>query len=87
MADAHLVRLVVERRKRLVASVLGFAEREFFDQLTPDQRAEFRDKVLHSADEFTDLMRDILKVVGEDIVVNDHVVTVLEQIHANTRRR
>lgn len=63
--DNSLVRLVGERRKRLVASILGHAEREFFDQLTPIQQREFRGKVLTSIDEFADMMRDILKVAHE----------------------
>lgn len=58
-------KLVGERRKRLVASIMGHAEREFFDQLTPIQQREFRGKVLQSIDEFADLMRDILKVADD----------------------
>lgn len=87
MADAHLIRLVVERRKRLVASILGHAERTFYAQLTPEQREDFRAKVLTSADEFADLMRDMLKVVGEDVVVNARAVELIEAIHHNTGRR
>ncbi len=87
MTDAHLIRLVVERRKRLVASILGHAERTFYSQLTPEQREAFRDKVLSSVDEFSDLMRDMLKVVGEDVMVNSHALDLIEAIHDNTRRR
>lgn len=87
MADAHLIRLVVERRRRLVASILGHAERAFYSQLTVEQREEFRAKVLASADDFADLMRDMLKVVGEDVVVNTRAVDLIEAIHDNVRRR
>ena len=84
MADSHFVRLVGARRKRLVASILGHAEREFYSQLTESQREDFRLKVLDSVDDFADLMRDIIKVTGEDVVVNAHVVDMIERIYAAT---
>lgn len=81
MSDPMMIKLVTERRKRLVASILGHAEREFYDKLTPPQRDEFRRKVLSSVDEFADLIRDLLKVTGEDTLVNDHVLELLGKIH------
>lgn len=85
MADGHLARLIGERRKRLVASILGHAEREFFDSLTPEQQREFRRKVLASIDDFSDLMRDVLKIVSEDVVVNQHALELLESLHSGQR--
>lgn len=85
MADAQLIRLITERRKRLVASIMGHAEREFYTQLSPQQQADFRRKVLGSVDEFADLVRDLLKVTGDDVVVNDHVLRLLEQLHDGQR--
>lgn len=85
MADAQLIRLITERRKRLVASIMGHAEREFFDALTPQQQAEFRRKTLGAIDEFADLMRDVIKITSEDVVVNDHALTLLSQIHDGQR--
>lgn len=81
MADTQMARLIGERRKRLVASILGHAEREFFDALTKEQQQEFRRKVLSSVDEFADLMRDVLKITGEDVVVNGYALELLENIH------
>ena len=78
---SHMARLVGERRKRLVASIMGHAEREFFDDLTVEQQQAFRAKVIGSIDEFADLMRDVLKVVSEDVVVNSHALELLEAIH------
>lgn len=85
MADTHLTRLVRERRKRLVASILGHAEREFFPQLSAEQQTAFRDKTLASIDDFADFVRDIIKVTGEDVVVNAHVVQILEDLHHGQR--
>lgn len=85
MADPQLIRLISERRKRLVASIMGHAEREFFAQLSPQQQAEFRRKTLGAIDEFTDLMRDLLKITSDDSAVNEHVLTVLGQLHDSHR--
>jgi hypothetical protein len=85
MADSQMTRLIGERRKRLVASILGHAEREFFTQLTPEQQRDFRRKVLGSIDEFADLMRDVLKIASEDVVLNQHAIDLLESLHSQQR--
>ena len=85
MAESQFTRLIRERRKRLVASILGHAEREFYPQLDPEQREAFRAKVIDSIDSFADLMRDIVAVQGEDAVVNAHVVQLIEEIHRATQ--
>lgn len=84
MAD-QMARLIAERRKRLVATIMGHAEREFFDRLTPQQQQDFRRKTLGAIDDFADLMRDVLKITGEDVVVNGHALELLEKIHDNQR--
>jgi hypothetical protein len=84
MADP-LVRLIGERRKRLVASILGHAEREFYAQLSPQQQKAFREKTLGAVDEFADLMRDVVRVTGDDAPVNEHVIDLLEAIHRKLR--
>lgn len=79
--DSQMVKLVTERRRRLVATVMGHAEREFFSQLTPQQQADFRRKTLAAIDDFCDLMRDLLRITGDDAVINEHAISLLEQIH------
>lgn len=81
----QLIRLIGERRKRLVATVMGHAEREFFAQLTPAQQQDFRRKTLGAIDEFADLMRDVLKITSEDVVVNSHALELLQAIHDGQR--
>lgn len=82
MAEPQLIRLIGERRKRLVATIMGHAEREFFSQLSAQQQAEFRKRTLGAIDEFADLMRDVVKITSDTTVVNDHAIVLLEQIHA-----
>lgn len=81
----QMARLITERRKRLVATIMGHAEREFFDQLTAAQQQDFRRKTLQAIDDFADLMRDVLKITGEDVVVNSHALELLTAIHDNQR--
>ena len=81
----QLVRLITERRKRLVATIMGHAEREFFTKLTLAEQQDFRRKVLQAIDDYTDLMRDVLKISGEDVIVNGHALELLEQIHDGQR--
>ena len=87
MAESQMTRLLVQRRKRLVASIMGHAEREFFDRLTPAQREDFRDKTLDSIDEFYDLVRDLLKISSDQFVVNDEALGLLRQIHQGVNGR
>lgn len=84
MAESQMTRLLMQRRKRLVASIMGHAEREFFGQLTAEQREDFRDKTLDSIDEFYDLVRDLLKISSDQFMVNDEALDMLRQIHAST---
>lgn len=84
MADSHLARLIGARRKRLVATILGHVERNC--DLDPDVYGELRFVVLGALDEFCDLTRDILKVVSEDVVVNQHALELLEQLHRDVRQ-
>jgi hypothetical protein len=85
MADSQLARLIGERRKRLVATILGHAEREFFTQLTPQQQRDFRAKTLTAIDDYADLMRDVLKISGDGVVLNSHALELLEALHDNQK--
>jgi hypothetical protein len=77
----QMMRLITERRKRTVATIMGHAERELWHKLTVGEQQEFRRKVLQAIDEYTDLVRDVLKISGEDVVVNGHALELLQQIH------
>jgi hypothetical protein len=78
--------LVTEQRRRLVAGLMGHAEQEFFDVLTPAQRKAFRDKVLASVNAYHDFVLDVIKVSKDDHVRNEHAVTLIQQVHESQRR-
>jgi hypothetical protein len=66
------------RRDRAVGSILGYAERELFKSLTPDQRQTFRSVVLDAMNGYHDSVLDLVK--AEDGIRNDAVIDLLERI-------
>jgi hypothetical protein len=85
-SDDIIRRLAIEQRKRLVASILGHAERELFPQLTPVQQRQLRDKVLSSVNAYHDFMLDVIRVGADDGVRNTLAIDLLQQVHASQRR-
>lgn len=85
-SNTQMARLVTERRKRLVASIMGYLEREVYRHLTTSEQRELRLKVLGAVDEFADLMRDVLKVSSDGEAVNEHAIELLEALHDGQRQ-
>jgi hypothetical protein len=80
--------LLQAQRKRVVASILGHAEREIYPLLSPLQRTTFRNKVLTSIDVYHDLVMDLIKVYEgrDDSVVNEEMLRLLRGIHTDLKR-
>lgn len=80
--------LLQAQRKRVVASILGHAEREVYPHLTPPQRQAFRLKVLSSIDVYHDLVMDLIKVYEgrDDSIVNEEALILLRNIHDGLKR-
>lgn len=66
------------RRDRAVGSILGWAEREIFPQLTEEQRRAFRSVVLDATNGYHDSVLDLVK--AEDGSRNDVVIELLERL-------
>jgi hypothetical protein len=80
-------RLLVEQRKRLIASILGAAEgSRWWSLLSVAEQRAHRDKVLASVGTFYDFCRDVIKVTGEDIIRNDYAVDLLSKVHDSQLR-
>jgi len=71
------------RRDRAVGSIIGYAEREIFKDLSVEQRAGLRQVVLDATNGYHDSVLDLVK--AEDGVRNDRVVELLEQLDAQLR--
>ena len=86
MADDIIRRLAIEQRKRLVAGILNSAEKSaWWSRLRPEEQRAFRDKVLDSVGVYHDFMLDVIKVSDDD-PINEHALTLLEQVRVSQRR-
>lgn len=86
MAD-EVRELIIQQRGRCVAGILQLSEQTFYEKLTPAERKVFRQKVLDSIGTYHDLVLDVLKVQRKSNVINEEVIPLLRQIHANTEGR
>lgn len=66
------------RRNRAVGSILGWAERELFPKLSPQERADLRQVVLDATNSYHDSVLDLVK--AEDGVRNDEVVAAIVRL-------
>lgn len=88
MGQVELVRaLAVEQRKRLVASLMEYAERNLYPSMTGDARRAYRDKVLASVGVYHDMMLDVLRAsMSDDVLVNEEALGLLRSIHSGQQR-
>jgi hypothetical protein len=87
MAEDMVRRLVSEQRKRLVAGLMNAVEAQpWYSRLTPSEKATYRQDVLSRVGVYHDFMLDVIKVNGEDTVVNGHALDLIEQVHAGQQR-
>lgn len=85
---ADIVRsLAVEQRKRLVASLMSHAEQSsWWSKLSSIEQRELRKKVLDSVGTYHDFILDVVKVSGEDSMVNEQALGLIQQVHAGQTR-
>ena len=69
-----------------MGSILGYAERELFKSLTPEQRVTFRSVVLDAMNGYHDSVLDLVKAEDDTYVRNDEVVTLLERVSGQLDR-
>lgn len=81
-----VARLLMEQRKRLIASILGAAETSpWWGKLSVQEQRAHREKVLAAIGVFYDLCRDIVKVSNDDSVRNDLALSLIQQVHDGQR--
>lgn len=87
MTESNLVeRLLSEQRARMVAGIMGYAERELYPTMTDRQKLLFRRKVMESVGVFYDFVRDALRATSVEatahgVVLNDEAMRLLGEIH------
>ncbi len=81
MTEDRLRKLLVVQRRRLVGTILGFAERELYPQISKDQQQAFRAKVLTAVEGYHDLVMDIVGVAEDDnVIINAEALELLRDI-------
>lgn len=74
--------LAKEQRKRLVGSLMTFAEQEMYPYLPDDVKKRYREKVLQTTGQYHDMVLDCLKAsISDSTVVNEQALEMLRQIH------
>lgn len=87
MSSDFVRNLLIEQRKRLAGSVMGYAEKTLFDRMTPPEQRAFREKVLSAVGAYHDTCLDILKAsVNDGSVVNAEALTLLTEIHTLVKK-
>lgn len=78
--------LLNEQRKRLVANLLGFMEHTpWWQYLTADDKEALRNRVFLAASTYHDVALDLLKVLGEGVLINEDAVRLIQATHDRTR--
>lgn len=82
-ANEYVKRVLVERRKRLVGTILGQAEKVVYPQLTRSQQDAFRDCVLRAVGSYHDVALDLLSAsIDDGGMVNEEALRILTEVHS-----
>lgn len=75
---------LANRRNRCVGSILGNAERDFFEKLTPQQRDAFRQLVRDAVGSYHDSVLDLVRA-EDGVMRNEEVLAMLTRIERQVR--
>jgi hypothetical protein len=80
-------RLATERRKRAVGAIMGHAEQSaWWPKLTAEEQRAFRDKVLGAINDYHDLMLDMIRITGDDALINEKTLQVIQSVRESQQR-
>jgi hypothetical protein len=84
----QFVRNMLNRqRKRVVATIMGYAEQTFFDRLSEQEKADFRHRVLGAVGQYHDTAFDLINSsVNDGMMLNEEAVRVLAKFNENAAR-
>lgn len=87
MPNDFVRNLLIEQRRRVVGSIMSYAETEILPAVPPVKRKEFRDKVLASVGAYHDVCLDVLKAsINDGFITNEEVLTALRDIHSDVKK-
>lgn len=77
-------KMLIERRQRLVGTLMRYFEAEVYPKLTEAERRELRKRVLTAIDSYHDVCLDMLKASVEDgSVLNDEATRLLARLNSS----
>jgi hypothetical protein len=86
MSSDFVRALLTEQRKRLVATILGYIERNISYKLTTDERLDLRDEIKDAINNYHDCVLDCLKAsVNDGGMFNEHALTMLTKMNEQLR--
>lgn len=75
--------MLVERRKRLVGTLMKYVETEVYPKLSEPERRALRKRILTAVDSYHDVCLDMLNSsVADGTVVNDEAVRLLARLNS-----
>lgn len=80
-------RLLIERRKRCVATILGELEKDVLKpgNLPPARQKEIRSRIIEGIGSYHDTAIDLMRSVVGEAQVNEQALEILGRIDRNTR--
>ncbi len=82
-----VIRLLVEQRKRCLATILNAAEASsWWTRLSDAQQTQFRDQVRAAIGVFYDFTRDVAKVTEDDVTRNEPALELIRSVHTQQQR-
>lgn len=78
--------MLIERRKRLVGSLLDYVEKNIYRHLTPTERTELRKKVIADVGSYHDVCLDLIKAsVNDGTVINEEALAAIHELNRHMR--
>ena len=76
--------MLIERRKRLVGSLLEYMEKKVYHRLPANERTELRKKVIAEVGSYHDVCLDLVKAsVNDGVLVNEEAIAAIHELNRN----
>ena len=76
-------RMLIERRQRLVGTLMRYMEDEIYPKLSEPERKDLRRRVLTAVDAYHEVCLDLLKAsIDDGMSINDEAVRMLSRLNS-----
>lgn len=85
--DSTVRRMAIRQRQRLMAGLLGAAERSaWWPKLSAEEKRSYREEVIVTLNPYHEFMLDLIGISAEDVTRNEAAVELLQAVHDSQRR-